>query len=519
MFLLSCSKKNFTSLEANFDLKYDHVSASFCEPDVTAIQATTYYFFVTDNSHSQTENDHDGTIRFTPIFDFMQSLESKSNPDDRFGLILFSDKADFKIPLNDENSFNAQLSNLWSNKDAWPDLGFSNMPDGINLVKSTLESFVDEHRFDDVKPKINVVVFLLSDGKPELDSGPIPNDDILNSVNGTGNNNQAGLMGLLKNEVSKQIIHSIKIHTAYYHGNFLGGGSTIPDDPNHKELMKKIAEIGNGKFLEFADGRMVDLTQFQRVLSNLKKQLLSYFVIPQGMKWDTTLKKLMPDSDGDGITDEEEKKLGSNPNLKDSDGDGISDGVSLRTLNHVCRSENCQTKSSIDPICQSYLLSDGQIKDSDGDGLNDCEEVYLSSNLDAIDSNNNFVPDYVEFLIGNNLSQYNMLTGDTDGDGLSDAQELRLGLPLHLHNDFLPKNQIGMNYDLKISNKLANGKICYNLKIDHIPMAFNNNALNIILVYQDALISNSTYFYQAKANFDPARSLTNQDFKQILPNY
>ncbi len=32
------------------------------------------------------------------------------------------------------------------------------------------------------------------------------------------------------------------------------------------------------------------------------------------------------DSDGDGLTDEEERELGTDPNSADTDGDGLNDG-------------------------------------------------------------------------------------------------------------------------------------------------------------------------------------------------
>ena len=55
-----------------------------------------------------------------------------------------------------------------------------------------------------------------------------------------------------------------------------------------------------------------------------------------------------PDSDNDGITDEDEKKLGTNPNKADTDGDGIYDGLEIRL--------------GLDPL---NAKSDGKNKDSE----------------------------------------------------------------------------------------------------------------------------------------------------------
>lgn len=55
-----------------------------------------------------------------------------------------------------------------------------------------------------------------------------------------------------------------------------------------------------------------------------------------------------PDSDNDGITDEDEEKLGTNPNKADTDGDGIYDGLEIRL--------------GLDPL---NAKSDGKNKDSE----------------------------------------------------------------------------------------------------------------------------------------------------------
>lgn len=60
------------------------------------------------------------------------------------------------------------------------------------------------------------------------------------------------------------------------------------------------------------------------------------------------------DSDGDGITDEEEAKLGTDPNSADSDGDGLSDYDEINT--HKTNPNN---------------------PDSDGDGFTDSQEVEM----------------------------------------------------------------------------------------------------------------------------------------------
>ncbi|MCX6155885.1 MAG: OmpA family protein [Candidatus Kapabacteria bacterium] len=69
------------------------------------------------------------------------------------------------------------------------------------------------------------------------------------------------------------------------------------------------------------------------------------------------------DSDGDGLSDDEEIKLGSNPNNPDSDGDGLTDGDEVN-------------KYKTDPLNP----------DTDGGGINDGAEVAAGTNpLEADD--------------------------------------------------------------------------------------------------------------------------------------
>ncbi len=90
------------------------------------------------------------------------------------------------------------------------------------------------------------------------------------------------------------------------------------------------------------------------------------------------------DSDGDGVSDEEEKKVGTNPKIRDTDLDGIWDGEEI------------------------YGWKTNPLKrDTDGDGLSDYWEVKKY--------------------------QTDPFNPDTDGDGYLDGQEV--------HNWFNPKGR------------------------------------------------------------------------------
>lgn len=513
---LSCTKKDFVETKPSLNLDLKNSNGNFCEPTINEVKATTFYVFVFDTSASQDKNDHSGFLRFTPIFDFIKNY--KGNPEDRFSLLHFSDEAELKIPLQGLGAFESNLTEIWEQK-KWQDKGFSNMSSALNLARASLEQFASEHRFDEVKPYATVQIIIFSDGYPKISTGDkIPQEDLINIIK--GQSGKSGIIGLPNEAHLAPFYKNIKLHTAYYWGNYLGGKTTIPVDPANRELMRKMAETGNGKFIEFTDGKMVDFTLFQQVEAKLRKQLISYYILPEGLQWvfDDKKKGLESDVDNDGLADYKEIELGSDPKKYDTDGDGINDGIQLRVTKQPCREFNCAPVTRLDPLCQSYIKIDNTIRDSDGDGLNDCEEFYLQSNKENIDSNRNFITDFDEFTLGNNLTQENLLTGDTDGDGINDHLEFRKFLPIHIPNSNLTTDQnLGMEYILEKTKQLEDGRQCYKLKIEKMPINRDKQTFKLILAFQNPFITNNTYFYQAKGNLNHLLNIKQKDIEQIKP--
>lgn len=108
------------------------------------------------------------------------------------------------------------------------------------------------------------------------------------------------------------------------------------------------------------------------------------------------------DTDGDGLLDSEEEKLGTDKNDPDTDNDGLDDSQEI---------ERWKT----DPL----------VSDTDGDGYLDGEEVeggYDPLGTGQLDSDNDGLGDAHEKNIGTNPEKF-----DTDGDGLSDKEEIDVG--------------------------------------------------------------------------------------------
>ncbi len=129
------------------------------------------------------------------------------------------------------------------------------------------------------------------------------------------------------------------------------------------------------------------------------------------------------DEDNDGLSNGEERQLGTNPRNPDTDGDGLKDGEEVNRY----RTNPLKQDSDGDGLndgeeVQTYH-TDPLNQDTDGDGLSDGDEVlkYHTDPL-KIDTDGDGLKD------GEEVLKYHTdpLKTDTDGDGLSDWDEVKI---------------------------------------------------------------------------------------------
>lgn len=260
-------------------------------------------------------------------------------------------------------------------------------------------------------------IIMISDGIPDAEQGvTIENssDNIIGSVE--------QIMDL----ASLFHVSEMTLSTA-----LLSGGNAQVNQAS-EVLLEDMADAGNGTFRKFASGSelnflFVDLTQLKRVftLRTLVAANLNTLVLGD---------EILPDSDGDGLDDDLELDIGSNPFMPDSDGDGCRDSLEHRF-----------TSSGLDPSvagdCDCFVpdqcvvvdataavpvcVADPDCVDADGDLLCDCIDV----DADGVCDPSNYIDGDGDGLYNceERWSGTNQRGADTDADGLVDTHEMRFG--------------------------------------------------------------------------------------------
>jgi hypothetical protein len=145
----------------------------------------------------------------------------------------------------------------------------------------------------------------------------------------------------------------------------------------------------------------------QAIISNVTKD---YFTITNNtrrrVKYSfvaclTTSKEIfIQDSDNDGISDDNELLLGTNPNLADSDTDGLSDYFEVNNFG-TNPLDTDTDDDNFDDYLERVIGSDPLNPDSDGDGILDGDEI--------------------------NIHSTSPMLSDTDNDGYTDLEEITAG--------------------------------------------------------------------------------------------
>ena len=243
-------------------------------------------------------------------------------------------------------------------------------------------------------------------------------------------------------------------------------------------FMRAMAKQGKGIFRDFSSGEeinflFIDFTSFKRVFAmksflawNLNAAPFSQAlgVGPRVRSDDPTLAKGIIDSDGDGLTDEVEDRIGTDPNYQDTDDDDFSD-----LLEHRLALSGSDALDPTDADC----IADVDRVDSDGDGLRDCEERFFGTNVRAYDSDNDGFGDGIEVLANLNPGLDDTLL-DVDFDGVRSNNELRAHSRID-QDDVLELSEHAYRYKV-VEDGIEGSSLCYTFRAENIALSSTTGA-------------------------------------------
>ncbi|MCC6746239.1 MAG: hypothetical protein IT371_01185 [Deltaproteobacteria bacterium] len=277
------------------------------------------------------------------------------------------------------------------------------------------------------------VVVFLSDGQPDPhindgdDWDTIP-ADLQKDLLGPGGDPNVMTEYNVDTRILRRVKEIMGLKAIYhvgdvrFHSAYLAGQNPSWAQEQATFLLKQMADVGKGTFRNFPNGEEINFLHVD--FSTLRRVYRLKNFIATNLNAQPADGAVIPDSDGDGLSDKAELNAGTNAASLDTDGDGFSD-----TLEHFFRSSGWDTLDPKDADCSmaaSDANGDGKLDDSDGDGLYDCEERFLGTNKDLFDTDADGIPDGVEVRFGTNPTDPKDVEGDLDVDGMPSGDEIRL---------------------------------------------------------------------------------------------
>ena len=500
LFLSACTKEQLQKLEqfALFDRPVGKVGADFCTMKPDSTKSNLKFIFILDKSGSNQVDydagnlaiqgtDVDGSRRYVPLQQFLAN--APDDPSVYYSLINFdTNPRAIKNFTNSRTDFGTTIASEHNPNNSSPaqpvDGGFTNYIGALGLasdmIKQDITQSITVSQATGVITSSFYVIFFISDGAPytNVNNQLVLQDKtfVLNAI--------TGMLGY--KAAYPAYVESVQVHTGYYF-NVL--------DPTAQQYLADMAAGGNGNSYTFAAGRSIDFRAFSVPVRQVKHSLRDVFVKNMNTTWWNG--KAMPDSDGDGIPDEVELRLGSNPLKADSDDNGVSDFVEYTLLGRPCKDAAC-SPAGAEPFtsCNAYrqnIPGKPKFGDLDKDGLNDCEESLIGSKRDSWDSNNTWIPDYLAFMNGISFlpgSPFNPFA-DPDNDGVNNYAEIKGNSPMLYDNSKI----LGLKtYKYVLEQTSVDTQAdCYHLSVSNVATASPNDRIRIWIMEGTAIIDDKRY--------------------------
>ena len=264
---------------------------------------------------------------------------------------------------------------------------------------------------------------------------------------------------------------SLRTHAFFLDGQG-AGPAWIQDEAT--ELLKKIADLGDGIFRSFSSAEQIDFLSINYSSSGGFPDLKALVATNRSLR--PTPSGPARDSDGDGLTDALEQKLGTGVHVPDTDGDGFSD-----TLEHLHGYDPLNPKDADCALAVADRDGDGLRDDSDGDGLLDCEERFLGTHRMLADSDADGLDDRLELLGGTDPTSHDA-AGDLDHVGVTNGEELR-GHTSPITDEGAARADQAYRYSVKPILRAT--ERCYRFEVENIELV---EGANTVVLYADQML-------------------------------
>ena len=297
----------------------------------------------------------------------------------------------------------------------------------LDTIYADIERDIRMTENTDNLPRTKYIVVFLSDGMSNVQGGRQDDDDIWGRVTDLGD------------MVEEAGVGSFNFHTFLLLGGFPPTQSGQEARGYAETTLEGMAERGNGQFRLFDSAEAIDFINVvdMRLTVEYKiKFLLAYnYHVSPGQEL------VYIDSDGDGLSNDEEVRYGSDPGRWDSDDDGLGDYFEYSVSS---------PGAVLDPLvfdspCMPPVTT--QWPDTDSDGLTDCEEYVKGTNRRVSDTDRDGIPDGIEFRVG--TSPFDVQeTRDADFDGVVDWLEVQKHTNA-IANDPIIRQRYAYYYDIR----------------------------------------------------------------------
>ncbi len=517
--LAGCTDRSLSRVEGLGEGPADNklaIRGQFCTEDPTTLAFPVKVLFVVDSSQSMNVTDPGGR-RLTAVREVVDAFID--DPGVSFGIIQFAGATNVltQDPLTGEDGFTRDRAEIDTAIVNLGRAGETTDYEGAlaNVVRVLSRDMMDADEVELSRSKY-VIVFL-SDGLPNPVNPPT--------------NTRSSILERVDEILELQRVYrpaEIRLHTALVLGavatgfrctdSGLEGGQAdcevlptaqacaqqvgcvwVGVEQEAEGLLSGMSDAGDGTFTSFRNGEeinflRIDFTSIRRVFT-LKNMLVSNVNTRPTLTFinaDDRVGRATGDSDGDGLDDETENRVGSDVMSADSDGDGFHDFLEVRLA--------ASGFDPLDPSDADCALPVDRL-DSDGDGLLDCEERFVGTSRNFVDTDADGFPDTIELRYGTNPVSDDTLA-DLDFDGARNGDELR-GHSDPVVNDAANRSGVAYRYevveqrleavppDSPAALAMQAGQACYTFRVE-----------NVTLVETEGDGNNRVLLYIGQAPFD-----------------